>query len=254
MPRKNGFSRYHRPHKAFFALICGLGILFVVALFWLLFRVFAPAPAVQPTALPPSPSLSASTAPTESAVPSLSPPPSATPSPSPTPRVMGEVPVRVRIPALEVDAEIQDTGVEESGRMEVVASAFIISWLRDSAIPGNDGNSILAGHNRWAGQDGHLIDMDTLTVGDALEIEYADGEKRTFLLESVFIYALKTAPTAEIMDAGGPARITVITCKGPYNASWGTSENRIIATFKAEEDFIYPDPPVTPHPTLPPRA
>ena len=230
---------------------CGLLAVVLACLAWrgaFLPAEMTPTPALpspSEVSAPPSPSQTSVLAPTAPSSPS----PEETPSP---PRVMEESPARIRISALDVDAEIRDTGVEESGRMEVVASASVISWLRESAIPGNEGNAVLAGHNRWAGHDGQLIAMDTLEVGDEMEIEYAGGETRTFFLESVFVYALKTAPGNRIMEEGGLARVTLITCKGPYNRDWGTSENRIVAIFKAEEDFVVPDPPVTPFPTLTP--
>ena len=69
-----------------------------------------------------------------------------------------------------------------------------------------------------------------------------------FMLESVFVYALATAPSDLIMDVHGEARVTLITCKGPYNPRIGTSDNRIVATFKEESVFLIPDPPIEPFP------
>jgi hypothetical protein len=70
------------------------------------------------------------------------------------------------------------------------------------------------------------------------------------MLESVFVYALATAPADLIMYAGGDARVTVITCKAPFNTRTGTSDNRIVAVFKEESVFEIPDPPIEPFPPL----
>lgn len=129
--------------------------------------------------------------------------------------------------------------------MEVAPSALIISWYKEGAVPGAEGNALLAGHNRYSGVDGPIKGLDTLEIGDLLEIDYEDGQTRSFALESVFVYPLKTAPSAEIMRLDGKARVTVITCKGPFNKDWGTSENRIVAVFVPAEGFVVPDPPVT---------
>ena len=158
-------------------------------------------------------------------------------------------PVWMYIPALGVDAEILDTGTDfEADTMEIAPSGTVISWWRESSIPGNEGNAIFGGHNRWGGVLGQLFALDTLQIGDALEIVYADGTSLEFRLESVFVYPLATAPADIIMDVRGEPRVTVITCKEPYNPAIGTSDNRIIAIFKLESDFVIPDPPIEPFP------
>jgi len=162
-------------------------------------------------------------------------------------------PVRMRIPRLGADAEIQDTGYDETETMEIVASAFIISWLREGPIPGNDGNAILGGHNRWKGEEGHLLYLDELDIGDEMVIDYADGTAQSFRMESVFVYPLATADADRIMYPGGEARVTVITCKDPYNPAIGTSDYRIIAVFKEESVFVIPDPPIEPFPLIEPK-
>jgi sortase (surface protein transpeptidase) len=178
------------------------------------------------------------------------PEPAAEPEPEPEPEPLTAWPVRVIIPALAADVEIQDTGYDASNTMEIVAAADIISWLRESAIPGNAGNAILGGHNKWRGTICPLFALDTLQIGDEMEIVYADGLSLKFRLESVFVYALATAPAYLIMDVGGEARVTLITCKEPFNKKTGTSDNRIVAVFKEESVFAVPDPPIEPFPPL----
>lgn len=178
------------------------------------------------------------------------PEPEPEPEPIPEREPLVAWPVRMYIPALGVDAEIQDTGSDSQGAMHIVPSADIISWFRGAAIPGNDGNCFLAGHNRWGGKDGSLIEMDVLNIGDEMDIEYADGTRLKFMLESVFVYALATAPAHLIMNAEGEARVTVITCKGPFNTAIGTSDYRIVAIFKEDRVFEIPDPPIEPFPPM----
>ena len=171
------------------------------------------------------------------------------PEPEPEPDPIEAWPVWMYIPALDVDAAIQDTGTNAKGTsMEIAPSGSIISWWRVSSIPGNKGNAIFGSHNRWNGANGQLFSLDTLDVGDEMQILYDDGSSLTFRLESVFVYALATAPADIIMSLEGDARVTLITCKAPFNPNTGTSDNRIVATFKEESVFEIPDPPVTPFP------
>ena len=205
-----------------------------------------PAPAPLQTAAPPSPETQASFESEKKETPD--PPAGESPGLS-----LSSLPVRMRIPALSLDYEIQPSGADESGNMVIIPALSVISWFELSSIPGNAGNSIMGGHNTWRGERSMLFTLDELEIGSEMEIEYSDGTSLRFLLESVFVYKLETAPADLIMDYYGQARVTLITCKGPFNSSKGTSENRIVATFKEESVFVLPDPPITPFPPLEPE-
>ena len=173
--------------------------------------------------------------------------------PEPPPEVpvvsyITSLPVRVIIPNLSLDYEIRSMGADRRGNMEVAPFLAVTSWFNRSPIPGNRGNAILAGHNAWRVERSRLFTLDTLRVGDYMEIEYADGSSLSFRLESVFVYPLLTAPAELIMDVGGESRVTLITCKGPFSRTMGTSENRIVAIFKEESIFVIPVPPIQPFP------
>ena len=177
------------------------------------------------------------------------------PEPEPIPAGLGldSWPVHLRIPVLSADAEIHDTGYDDTETMIIVPSPHIISWLNEGPIPGNAGNAILGGHNRWGGVEGDLLHLDELEIGDEMIIDYADGQSHSFLQESVFVYPLALADADAIMDLEGDPRVTVITCKDPYNPAIGTSDNRIIAVFKEASVFVIPDPPIEPIPLLSPE-
>ena len=201
-------------------------------------------------ALLPSPEPDPSPAPDPQPAPPPDPIPEPAPEPEPEVIPISVRPVRMNIPALSLDYEIRDTGLDDSGAMEIVPELEIISWLRVSPIPGNDGNAILAGHNRWSGRNSLLYTLDFLEIGDIMELEYEDGSIVRFMMESVFVYELATAPARRIMYGGGEARVTLITCKPPFNPATGTSDNRIVAVFKEESVFVIPDPPITPFPPV----
>ena len=197
----------------------------------------------------PSPTPPPAPSPEITVTPSEEPSPDPEPEPEPKKPPIKAWPIWMYIPALGVDAEIKDTGTDFTADTMIIApGGSVISWWRGSSIPGNEGNAIFGGHNRWKGELGQLFALDTLEIGDEMVIEYDDDTSLTFRLESVFVYLLATAPAAQIMDTSGDARVTLITCKDPFNPNTGTSDNRIIAVFKEESVFEIPDPPITPLP------
>ena len=236
-----------------------------IVLFIVVFTVWGPMrSAGEPSPLEPLETERLVELPNFDATPSPTPLPS--PTPSETPTIPSEEPseepepekepilawpVHMYIPALGVDADIADTGTDYVvDSMEIYPSGTIISWWREGAIPGNDGNAIFGGHNRWGGQLGQLFYLDTLEIGELMVIDYEDGTSMEFRLESVFVYLLATAPGRTIMDVSGDARVTIITCKEPFNPQTGTSDNRIVAVFKPADGFEIPDPPIEPHPSI----
>jgi len=208
---------------------------------------------------PPEPTFSPSPAPPENTDPSVEPeePEEQEPDEAVEPEALEPpdpgleaLPVRMSIPALSLDYEVRPTGADKTGTMQIVPALAVISWFELSSIPGNKGNAILGGHNTWRGERSRIYHLDRLEIGDELIIEYDDGTSLSFFMESVFVYLLETAPANLIMDVGGEARLTLITCKPPFNAATGTSDNRIVATFKEERMFVIPDPPIEPYPPL----
>jgi len=191
----------------------------------------------------------------------------ATPEPEPTPEPPEEpepeeepeeeeeeyvertsLPARMRIPALSLDYDVRSMGADASGTMLIAPALEVISWFDRSAIPGNHGNAIFGGHNLWQGRRSQIYTLDELEIGDELEIEYEDGTISRWYMESVFVYELRLAPAHLIMDTEGEQRLTLITCKPPFNPSRGTSDNRIVAIFKEESIFEIPDPPIEKYP------
>jgi len=193
----------------------------------------------QPPAPKPEPSTEPGTKPTDEPEP-----------PVEEPRVITAFPVRMHIPFFSLDYEIQMTISDERGNMQIAPEREIISWFDLGAIPGNEGNAIFGGHNIWRGVRSLLYDLDEMVVGDVMIIDYDDGTSLTFILESVFVYPLATAPAHLIMAVNTEPRVTLITCKPPFNRTTRTSDNRIVAIFREESVFVYPDPPVEPFPLL----
>jgi len=152
------------------------------------------------------------------------------------------------IPALALDYEVQMTISDEKGNMQIAPSNEIMSWFDLGAIPGNDGNAIFGCHNTWGGVRSQIYELDSMEVGDEMMIRYDDGTSLTFILESVFVYPLARAPAHLIMAVNTEPRVTIITCKGPFNTAIRTADHRIVATFREDSIFVFPDPPVEPFP------
>src|SRR5262245_24355189 len=128
------------------------------------------------SALSPSPTTTARSA-TSSTIP-LAPPTSSPTSPPATvaplvphravidvlaPRPVA-APVRVAIPALEIDGPVRPAGVNGGGELDVPSDARSLVWYRHGPSPGQRGSAVIAGHLNWRGVTGLFADLASIPV------------------------------------------------------------------------------------------
>ena len=206
-----------------------IGLALGAALFWnseLNFVATAPAasmvpapPSAEPAADPPGAIAGPSPAPTAASR-ATPPPPTATTSPtaSPTP-VRPGVPVRLRIPAIGVDAPVVPVGSKPDGELEAPNEGHQVGWYRLGARPGEAGNAILDGHVDWQRSLAVFWHLGRLNPGDEILVSTEDGLVLPFRVEWKELYPVEGAPLDRIFGpTAGPA-LTVITCGGAFDRS-----------------------------------
>lgn len=113
-------------------------------------------------------------------------------------------PVRILIPSLKVDNSIIPSKVE-NGSWEATTKG--ISYLSTSPVPGQNGNSILYGHN-WPSILGAL---PKIKPGERIEIIMSNGEKKIFTVK----YTSVVDPNqTHILNQTNDNRLTIYTCTG----------------------------------------
>ncbi|MEX3623666.1 class F sortase [Viridibacillus arvi] len=141
------------------------------------------------------------------------------------------LPTHLEIPTLDVSASIYGVGLTSEGAMDTLNGPTPIAWYKYGSIPGQEGNTLLAGHRDWNGAIGTLFYLETMRIGDTLVITFENGKKQTFILESNNIYDIDKIPE-NVMSLKGESRVTVITCAGDYNKNTGLYKSRAVAIFK----------------------
>lgn len=113
-------------------------------------------------------------------------------------------PVRIRIPGVSVDVPVQPATITDG---KWPASSTGVSHLSTSPIPGEQGNSILYGHN-WSNLFGSLKNVHN---GDTIDITLSNGEIRRFSVEMTDTVAPEQT---HILSASDDIRLTLYTCTG----------------------------------------
>lgn len=113
-------------------------------------------------------------------------------------------PVRISLPDVSIDLPIVSSTIV--GQKWETTDAGV-SYLDLSPIPGENGNSILYGHN-WTQLLGPLVKA---VPGQLIYISYADGSVKTFRIEAT---ALVASDDVHILDPSSEPLLTLYTCAG----------------------------------------
>ena len=82
------------------------------------------------------------------------------------------IPVRLIIPSINVDTNVQRVGVTPEGEMGVPTNTYEAGWYELGPRPGQRGSAVIAGHlNGLSGEAGVFADLGKLKEGDKVYVE-----------------------------------------------------------------------------------
>lgn len=156
------------------------------------------------------------------------------------PQVMGAstttqpiVPVRLRIPAIGVNAPVEQVSQKADGTMGTPTTFGDVAWYEPGSKPGAPGNAVFAGHVdnalTTAGVFEHLGD---LKAGDYVSVEDAQGKTLLYRVVSSQSYPASQAPLEQIFATAGPAQLVLITCTGQWVTSQKQYDQRLVVVAK----------------------
>jgi len=135
--------------------------------------------------------------------------------------------VRLRIPALSVEAAVTPLGLDGAGGFAVPTTASAVGWYNFSAYPGAAGNAVLAGHLNWRGSRGVFDRLDELSAGDMIYVDTASGEVAYRVTGSHSVTA--QTPFVDILgERSGPSTLTLFTCGGTFSKAAGEYDLRLV--------------------------
>jgi sortase (surface protein transpeptidase) len=147
----------------------------------------------------------------------------------PRPRVdYMELPLRLKIPRLAVDAPVISVGLTPELAMDVPQRAEEVGWYEYSPRPGMKGNSVLAGHLDWNGVPGVFRRLIDLKQGDSVVIRGADGQERPYAVEWNREWQTGQAPLTTVFEPIDRPALTLITCGGRWNPATRLYDTRVV--------------------------
>ncbi|WP_369272289.1 class F sortase [Streptomyces sp. R11] len=127
-------------------------------------------------------------------------------------------PVRLRIPAIDVDTPVIRLGLAQDGTVEVppITADDRAGWYRHSPTPGQVGPSVILGHVTVGSYGaGVFRDLARLRRGDRIVARRKDGTSAQFAVSSVRTVAKADFPADDVYGDVDRPELRLITCGGP---------------------------------------
>ncbi|MFZ3069072.1 MAG: class F sortase [Microgenomates group bacterium] len=137
------------------------------------------------------------------------------------------IPVRLIIPAINVDTAIQQVGVNSEGEMEVPNSILEAGWFKIGPIPGEIGSAVIAGHLDGKNDEaGVFVDLYKLKENSLIYVEDDKGESFVFIVREKRI--LNPDYAKEVFDLNDGVHLNLVTCDGVWDLNKKSYSKRLV--------------------------
>ena len=143
------------------------------------------------------------------------------------------LPIRLRIPAIDVDTGLESLGLASDQSIEVPSEPSVAGWWERGPRPGQVGPAVILGHVRW-NAPAVFSRLDALQRGDEVLIDRADGTTARFVVTGQGTYRKAAFPSDLVYYPTLDPELRLVTCGGPYDRATGHySENLVVFAAQA---------------------
>jgi sortase (surface protein transpeptidase) len=144
-----------------------------------------------------------------------------------------DIPARLSIPSLKIDAAIQSLGVNAKGNMASPSNFRDVGWYKYGPTPGQKGSAVIDGHvDNGLGLSGVFKDLHKIAIGADIFIETKNGERLRFIVVEVESYPYKGVPVDRLFTRSDDAYLNLVTCGGTWVKADKTYDQRLVVYTK----------------------
>ena len=147
------------------------------------------------------------------------------------------LPVRLKIPAINVDAAVEQVGLTPDGAMDAPKDYANTAWYMLGPRPGEVGNAAIDGHVDSTTGTAVFWDLPKLTPGDVIIVVGSDGVERRFRVTAVETYLRDAVPLARVFGPTTAVRLNLITCdaRSAFDRARGTYAGNVVVYTEAAD-------------------
>lgn len=126
-------------------------------------------------------------------------------------------PVRLRIPAIGVDAPVEPLEVDENGVLPPPTTNHGTGWWRDGPEPGEPGRAVIVGHVDSFQGPAVFFRLTEISPGDEILIDRRDGTTTVFAAQRTERHDKNAFPTQAVYGDTPDPQLRLITCGGEFD-------------------------------------
>ena len=140
------------------------------------------------------------------------------------------LPIRLKIPRIKVDAKIESVGLTADGSVGTPKIPANVAWYNLSPHPGEKGSAVITGHyGRWKNGQGSVFDnLNLLKIGDKLSTKNNKGITTNFVVREIKKYDPKANAFDVFNMNDNKAHLNLITCEGIWNKKSNSFPKRLV--------------------------
>ena len=145
------------------------------------------------------------------------------------------VPIRLKIPKINVDTTIVPVGLTAQGAMGTPKGPAEAAWFNLGPFPGENGTAVIDGHFGWEkGIPAVFDNLYTLQKGDKIYIQNETGATITFVVQELRVFGQHEDTSTVFVSSDGKAHLNLITCEGTWNEQTQSYSNRLVVFAEKE--------------------
>ncbi len=139
------------------------------------------------------------------------------------------LPIRLKIPSINVDATVEYVGLNSDGAMDVPKSSDNVAWFNSGPRPSENGSAVIAGHYGWrSGIQAVFDELYKVRKGDKIYIEDNGGVVVSFVVRKIRRYD-QAADASDVFGSNdGKSHLNLITCEGSWDKSQKSYSDRLV--------------------------
>lgn len=139
------------------------------------------------------------------------------------------LPVRLKIPIINVDAAIDQVGLTAHGELGAPKKLANAAWYVQGPRPGGIGSAVIDGHFSDNKKRRAVFDyLHTLQQGDTVFVEDEKGRSIPFVVRELRTYDPSEDTSTVFASNDGRAHLNLITCQGPWNNTQKSFSARLV--------------------------
>lgn len=148
------------------------------------------------------------------------------------------LPLRLKIPVINVDAVIYNTGLAANGAMDIKQDPDKTAWYSLGPRPGENGSAVIAGHYGWDwnGQGSVFNELHNLNKGDKIATVDILGIATNFIVRDIKRYDPDADAYNVFISNDGKSHLNLVTCGGTWDDNKATYSERLVVFADKEID------------------